>query len=126
DYTFAKDQIFAKVNLSAAERELYAKVHTLLNEQLPKPDIVVYLRAQSDVLMGRIKQRGFGYEKPITVPYLEEVMEAYNTCFLNYNETPLLIVDTTHTDFLKHHDQYERVKNDILNHRQGSKQLILR
>lgn len=126
DYIFAKNQIFAKVNLSAAEQELYQKVHGLLNEQIPKPDIVVYLRAQSEVLMSRIKQRGFTYEKPITTQYLEEVMETYNACFLNYNETPLLIVDTTHADFLKHHDQYERIKNDILNHRQGSKQLILR
>lgn len=126
DYTFGKDQIFAKINLSKAEKELYEKVHGLLDKQLPKPDIVVYLRAQADLLVKRIRQRGFDYEKPIAEKYLADLLEAYNEYFLNYNETPLLIVDTTHTDFLRHHDQYERVKNDILTHRQGSKQLILR
>lgn len=126
DYTFAKDRIFAKINLNEAEQELYQKVHALLHEELPKPDIVVYLRAKPDVLLARIKQRGTSYEKSITENYLEALTEAYNECFLNYNETPLLVVDTTHTDFLKHHDEYERVKHEILNHRQGSKQLILR
>ena len=126
DYTFGKDQTFAKINLSEAEQELYQKVYNLLDKQLPKPDIVVYLRAKSDVLLKRIKSRGFEYEKTITLHYLETLLDAYNGYFLNYNETPLLIVDTTHTDFLQHHDQYERVKNDILTHRQGSKQLILR
>lgn len=126
DYTFAKDRIFAKINLNEAEQELYQKVHALLHEELPKPDIVVYLRAKPEVLLGRIKQRGTSYEKAITENYLEALTEAYNECFLNYNETPLLVVDTTHTDFLKHHGEYERVKHEILNHRQGSKQLILR
>ncbi len=126
DYTFGKDQLFAKINLSRGEKEIYEKVHALLNQQLPKPDVVVYLRAQTDVLMKRIKFRGFEAEKPITQKYLEDLLNAYNEYFINYTETPLLIVDTTHTDFLKHHDQYERVKDDILTHRQGTKQLILR
>ena len=58
DYTFAKDQIFAKINLNPAEAALYQKVHALLDDQLPKPDIVVYLRAKPDVLLKRIKTRG--------------------------------------------------------------------
>lgn len=126
DYTFGKDKIFAKINLSDAEQELYQKVHGFLNEGLPKPDIVVYLRAKNDVLLKRIKSRGFNFEKPITADYIDTLLEAYNEYFLNYNETPLLVVDTTHTDFLLHNDQYERVKNELLTHRQGSKQLILR
>lgn len=126
DYTFSKDQIFAKINLNDAEQELYQKVHSLLNSELPKPDIVVYLRAKPDVLLKRIRSRGHDYEKPISEEYLEDLMEAYNACFLNYNETPLLVVDTTYTDFLLHHDQYEILKKDILTHRQGTKQLILR
>lgn len=126
DYTFAKDQIFAKINLSSAEQALYQKVHGLLDDQLPKPDIVVYLRAKPDVLLKRIRTRGHEFEKPITEEYLSDLMNTYNECFLNYNETPLLVVDTTHTDFLLHNDQYEILKKDILSHRQGAKQLILR
>lgn len=126
DYTFAKDKIFAKINLSDAEQELYHRVHGLLNNQLPKPDIVIYLRAKSDVLVKRIRSRGFEFEKLISAEYLENLMEAYNEFFLNYNDTPLLIVDTTHTDFLFHHDEYEILKKDILSHRQGTKNLVLR
>ena len=126
DYTFAKDRIFAKINLNEAEQSLYQNVYALLGGQLPKPDIVVYLRAKPDVILKRIRSRGYDFEKPISEEYLEEVMEAYNEYFLNYNETPLLVVDTTHTDFLLHHDQYELLKKDILTHRQGTKQLILR
>lgn len=126
DYTFAKDQIFAKINLNDAEQELYNKVYNLLDTQLPKPDIVVYLRAKPDVLLKRIHSRAVEYEKAINTDYLENLMEAYNACFLNYSETPLLIVDTTHTDFLTHNDQYELLKKEILNHRQGAKNLVLR
>lgn len=126
DYTFAKDQIFAKTNLNEAEQELYNSVYNLLDTQLPKPDIVVYLRAKPDVLLKRIHSRAVEYEKAVNTGYLENLMEAYNACFLNYSETPLLIVDTTHTDFLTHNDQYELLKKEILNHRQGTKNLILR
>lgn len=126
DYTFAKDQIFAKTNLNEAEQELYNNVYNLLDTQLPKPDIVVYLRAKPDVLLKRIHLRAVEYEKAINTGYLENLMEAYNACFLNYSETPLLIVDTTHTDFLTHNDQYELLKKEILNHRQGTKNLVLR
>ena len=126
DYTFAKDHIVARINLNTAEETLYQKVYELLDDQLPKPDIVVYLRAKPDVLLKRIKTRGHEFEKPITEQYLADLMNAYNECFLNYNETPLLVVDTTHTDFLLHNDQYEILKKDILSHRQGAKQLILR
>ncbi|MBI5299704.1 MAG: deoxynucleoside kinase [Deltaproteobacteria bacterium] len=126
DYTLGKDQVFTKINLDEKEQELYQRVRSLLSDQLPKPDIVVYLRAKADVLLKRIKSRGFEFEKPITEKYVADLMDAYNDFFLNYNETPLLIVDTTHTDFLLHHDQYEILKKDILNHRQGSKNLVLR
>jgi len=126
DYTLGKDQVFTKINLDEKEQELYQRVRSLLSDQLPKPDIVVYLRAKADVLLKRIKSRGFEFEKPITEKYVTDLMDAYNDFFLNYNETPLLIVDTTHTDFLLHHDQYEILKKDILNHRQGSKNLVLR
>lgn len=126
DYTFAKDQIFAKINLNEDERELYHQIYNLLGKQLPKPDIVVYLRAGPSVLLKRIRSRGFDYEKPITTSYLEDLMEGYNEYFLNYNETPLLVVDTTSTNFLTSNEQYDLLKKEILNHRAGTKNLVLR
>lgn len=126
DYTFAKDWIFSRINLTADEQELYDKVYGLLDARLPKPDIVVYLKADPDVLMKRIKTRGVDYEKPISSDYLKTLTNAFNQYFLNYTDSPLLVVDTTDLDFVQHNDEYELLKKDILQHRQGTKHLILR
>lgn len=126
DYIFGKDRIFAKVNLNLDEQELYEKVFLLLDSRLPKPDIVVYLRADANILLKRVKERGLEYEKTISEEYLRDLSEAYNGFFLGYNECPVLVVDTTHLDFIRHHDEYELLKKDILRHRQGTKHLILR
>ena len=126
DYTFAKDWIFSRINLTKDEQELYDKVYALLDARLPKPDIVVYLKADPNVLMKHIRTRDIAYEKPINEEYLADLTDAYNTYFLNYTDSPLLVVDTTHLDFVQHHDEYSLLKKDILTHRQGTKHLILR
>lgn len=126
DYTFSKDQIFANANLSKAEKNLYNQVFSLLDRELNKPDIVVYLRAETDVLLERIRARGLPFEKPIDKTYLGSLINEYNEFYLNFEEAPLLIVDTTHTDFVSSHDQYELLKKEILDHRKGSKNLVLR
>lgn len=126
DYTFAKDQIFAKINLSPEEQRLYQQVFDLLHPHVPKADIVVYLRAKTEILLERIHLRGFDYEKPINEKYLSHLMDAYNEFFLNYTEAPLLVVDASHTNFLTMNDQYELLKKEILGHRKGAKNLVLR
>lgn len=126
DYTFNKDQIFARINLSTEEQELYYQVYHLLDRQLEKPDLVIYLRAETDILLKRIHARGIPYEKSISKHYLEKLMDAYNTYFLNYSETPLLIVDTSDSNILTTHEQYQILKKEILSHRQGTKNLVLR
>lgn len=126
DYTFAKDWIFSRINLNTEEQELYDKVYALLDDKLPKPDIVVYLKADPNVLTKRIKTRDLDYEKSISEDYLADLTDAYSTYFLNYTDSPLLVVDTTHLDFVHHHDEYELLKKELLSHRQGTKHLILR
>ena len=126
DYTFAKDWIFSRINLTPEEQELYDKVFGLLGARLPKPDIVVYMKADPELILKRIRARGYDYEKPITLDYLKTLINAYNQYFLNYTDSPLLVVDTTELDFIQHNDEYEILKKDILNHRQGTKHLILR
>ena len=126
DYTFSKDQIFANTNLSEAENRLYNEVFSLLDEQLTKPDIVVYLRADFDVLLERIKARAIPFEKPIDKDYLSNLINEYNKFYLNFEEAPLLVVDSTHTDFVSTHDQYELLKKEICRHGKGMKNLVLR
>ncbi len=126
DYTFAKDWIFAHINLNEEELNLYNTIFQLLNQRLPKPDLAIYLRADARVMLGRIKKRGYDYEKPITEGYLEKLTDAYNQFFLNYNETPLLVVDTSHTDYQNKPSDYENLKKAILTHRGGTVHLIAR
>ena len=126
DYTFAKDLIFAKVNLSEDELALYNTIFNLLRERLPKPDLVIYMKADSKVLLGRIKKRGVDYERPITQEYLEELTESYNKHFLGYNETPLLVVDTSQQNYLENPEDFQNIKRAINSHRGGTVHLIAR
>lgn len=57
DYIFAKDKIFAYLNLTDSELMIYERLYTLLETNVPKPDLVIYLQASLDVLMQRIKKK---------------------------------------------------------------------
>lgn len=101
DVFLPKDRIFATVNLSPEELVLYDQVYRLLRPRLPKPDLVIYLQAETDTLMQRIKQRGREYEKDISWEYLEDLNRAYSEYFFGYTETPLLVIQTTTMDFIR-------------------------
>lgn len=126
DYTFAKDLIFAKVNLSEDELALYNTVFNLLRERLPKPNLVIYTRAEPEVLLARIKKRGVEYEKPISEEYLEQLTESYNRHFMTYDETPLLVVDTSDQNYLEKPEDFQNLKRAIQSHRGGTVHLIAR
>lgn len=120
DYTFAKDLIFAQVNLNPDEMKLYETIYQLLDARLPKPDFVVYMQASPKVLMERIKMRGNTYEKGITEEYLEMLTNAYNNYFFNYDTTPLLVVNSSDLDYVKNPQDWEDLKRAILTHQQGT------
>ena len=84
DYLFQKDRIFASINLADAEMELYDQILPLLERDLPRPDRVVYLRADLAVLLSRIEKRGRPFEKRIDPDYLETLREAYDYFFFHY------------------------------------------
>lgn len=100
DVFLPKDRIFASLNLSPDELVLYDQVYGLLRGRLPKPDLVIYLHAETDVLMQRVNQRGREYEKDLTWEYLDALNRAYNEFFFGYTDTPLLVIQTTEIDFV--------------------------
>jgi len=100
DYLFAKDNIFAALTLSNEELKLYQQIYGLLTTRVPKPDLVVYLQARPEVLYKRVKKRDKSFERGVTFEYLAEVAQAYNRFFFNYDETPLLVVNTSDIDFV--------------------------
>ncbi len=100
DYMFVKDKIFANITLSDKELVLYNSVVTLLERDIPNPDLVIYLQSSTDKLMENIRERGRHYEELITEDYLQQLNDAYNDFFLRYESSPLLIVNSTEIDFV--------------------------
>ncbi len=100
DYLFAKDRLFANLVLDDNELKIYEQVHNVLNAQVQKPDLVVYLQASTDTLRRRIGLRGRKFENQITPEYLDELNRAYNYYFFHYGETPLMVVNTNDIDFV--------------------------
>jgi deoxyguanosine kinase len=100
DYLFAKDRIFANLNLAPDELVLYEQVYKLLDAKMAKPDLVVYLLARAEVLAERLRRRNRDYERDISFEYLERVSTAYRDFFFYYDEAPLLVVDTSEIDFV--------------------------
>ena len=100
DYIFPKDKIFAYLNLDDSELLIYDKLYEMLEEQAPKPDLVIFLQAETRTLMERIRRRNRKIEERISDSYINEVNKAYNYFFFHYTATPLLVIDTNAIDFV--------------------------
>jgi len=100
DYLFAKDRIFAHLNLSDDELALYNQLATILEQRVLKPDLVIYLQARTDVLMQRIRLRGRSYERDMDRQYIAALAGAYSYFFHHYKDSPLLVVNTDDLDFV--------------------------
>ena len=101
DYTFTKDALFAKVNLTGDELEMYYRVHEALGEKVRLPDLIVYLKAETPVLMQRIAMRDRSYERNMEVDYIESLNQAYNDHFSHhYQGPPVLTLDSNNLDFV--------------------------
>jgi deoxyguanosine kinase len=100
DYVFEKSKLFAYLNLDDSEVLLYEKLYELLAAAAPRPDLIVYLQAPTEILMKRIAARGRAEESRLSEEYLAEVNRAYNYYFFHYSATPLLVVNTTDIDFV--------------------------
>jgi deoxyadenosine/deoxycytidine kinase/NTP pyrophosphatase (non-canonical NTP hydrolase) len=94
DYSFAKDRLFAHLNLAGDELQMYERVHSVLAEKIPKPDLIVYLRAEVDTLMERIAVRDRSYERTMSRDYIADLRQAYERFFVDYPESPVLAIDT--------------------------------
>ncbi len=124
DYLFAKDRIFAYMNLDENELGLYEQVYRLLDTRIPKPDLVLYLQASNTVLLDRIKIRNVGYEQRIGESYLERLVEAYNRYFFYYTETPLLVINTSDIDFVNDPEDLQNLVREIKGMKGGSQHYI--
>lgn len=119
DFLIEKDPLFARVNLDSDEFLLYDKVYQKLTIDAPRPDLVIYLQASTDVLLDRIEQRGIAAEKTIDRGYLEQLNEVYSEFFLYYDGAPLLIVNASMIDIARGDRDYEQLVDYLLDIRSG-------
>jgi len=120
DYLFAKDRIFASVTLDDHELAMYEQIYQLLHGSIPSPDLVIFLQAKPEVLLHRIRARNYLYEKEIDLGYLKTITEAYNYYFFHYDQSPLLIVDTSEIDFVKRKEDLSQLIREVKQMRKGT------
>ena len=114
DYTFAKDSLFAQINLKGDELDMYYKVHEALAEKIQKPDLLVYLQASTDTLMQRIAFRDRPYERQMERSYIDELNRAYDSFFAKpFDSTPVLIIGTDHLNIIQNSDHLKWIENRI-------------
>ena len=114
DYTFDKDSLFARINLKGDELEMYFKIHEALAEKIPPPDLMVYLRADTDVLMQRIAMRDRPYERTMERDYIHELNLAYDDFFLKHShKSQILVLDCNELDFVRNPELLNWIENRI-------------
>ena len=113
DFHVLKDRLFAEINLSQDEMELYDQIYRKLDVDAPTPDLVIYLQASVDALMSRISRRGIEYERLIDRSYLEKVADTYARFFYDYDESPLLIVNASMIDPVRNDADYEALFDQV-------------
>jgi len=119
DYVFEKDKIFAYLNLTDDELLIYDKLFSLLEANVPRPDLVIYLQAGNDVLMERIRKRNRELEANLAEKYIAEVNRSYNHYFFHYDATPLLVVNTSEIDFVNREEDLEDLIEQIRDMEKG-------
>src|SRR5690606_2093166 len=119
DFLLDKDPLFARLTLSADELHLYQQIYDTLKPQAPRPDLVVYLQAQPETLIQRVKKRGRDYERQMAEDYLAALGDSYSRFFYHYVEAPVLIVNSEHLNFVDRDRDLELLLERISNMRGG-------
>jgi deoxyadenosine/deoxycytidine kinase len=126
DYVFEKSRLFAYLNLDDSELLIFDKLFSLLSGSVPRPDLVVYLQAPTEVLMKRVRARGRPEEASFSEDYLAEVNRAYNHYFFHYSATPLLVVNTTDVDFVRNPEDVDDLLKQIRGMGKGTQYYVPR
>jgi deoxyguanosine kinase len=126
DYMFAKDRIFAGINLNEHEFSLYEKLSSILSKDMIPPDLVIYLQASLDVILARIGRRGRPYELDLSRSYIEALLNAYNSYFFRTRGIPVLVVNTDGMDFRSRPGDLEGLLKAIERHKGGMQTYVSR
>lgn len=114
DYTFAKDALFAELNLRGDELDMYHRVHDALAKNIRDPDLLIYLRADTDVLMERIISRDRPYERNMDRDYIAQLGEAYEAFVGDWDDGPLLVIDTNDLNIVRNPEDLNHVVGRVM------------
>jgi len=109
DYLFEKDKIFAYLNLNDAELNIYDQYYEIFAEQIPIPDLVIYLQAKPEALKKRIGKKNVPFEHRISEDYLDAVVNAYEHFFFHYKSSDLLVIETSEIDFVDRNEDLQQL-----------------
>ncbi|MAP66128.1 MAG: deoxynucleoside kinase [Candidatus Marinimicrobia bacterium] len=121
DYIFAKDRLFATLNLNEKEISLYDNVASLLEKNITFPNLVIFLQSNTERLMENIRKRGRNYEKQMDWKYIDSLNQVYNEYFFRYDKSPLMIINTNNIDFVNNKNDLEEILTFIRKPIQGVK-----
>jgi len=121
DYMFIKDRLFASLNLEEKEMSQYDSIANMLERNVINPDLIIYLQADTSTLMKNIAKRGREFEANISYDYINALNEIYTEYFFRYNETPLVIINTNHIDFVNNSADLDQVIDYIRQPVSGTK-----
>ena len=121
DYMFIKDRLFASLNLDDKEMNLYDTVASHLERNIIRPDLVIYLQADTDVLIKNIAKRGRSMERNVTWEYIDALNQVYTEYFFRYQDTPLVIINTDNIDFVENEKDLKEVIDYIRQPVSGTK-----
>jgi deoxyguanosine kinase len=124
DYLFWKDRIFASITLSERELYLYEKILPILEKDIPKPDLVIYLQSAPEFLLKKIKEKGRDFEKGLDSEYISHLVESYNHFFFHYSLSPLLVVKNDNLDLQRKPGQFEDLINIIKEQKEGTRYYV--
>jgi len=116
DYYFAKSLIFARNTLAGDEFRLYHRFFDIIYDKIPRPDLYVYLHADTEILLKNIRKRNRVYEQNIRFEYLEKISEGYINFLKHERKFPVLLVDTTKLDFVKDNSHYKTIISYLFDH----------
>ncbi len=115
DYYFVKSLVFARSTLGEDEFNLFRQLFQIIYQQLPLPNLYVYLHASPERLLKNIAKRGRDYEKSISVEYLTQIQKSYFSFFKSESRFPIVVIDTSAIDFVNSIDDYNKLTETILN-----------
>lgn len=124
DYLFAKERIFAELNLADDELRLYEEIAALQKVEIIQPDLVIYLEAAPDILISRLHKRARSFERRITPQYLEALIQAYRNFFHRYSDASLLVVNCSAIDFVEQGSDLADLIHEIRSMKQGVQHYI--